>query len=222
MKAYEKLLSENKRWAEAQALVDPTFFSQMAEGQSPDYLWIGCADSRAPADKITNTQPGEIFVHRNVANLVLHNDFNMLSVLQYAVEVLKVKHIMVVGHYGCGGVKASMTNDDLGLINKWIRNIKDVYEKHHDELEAIEDMSVRTNKLCELNVVEQSRNLVKTTIVQKAWANGHNVHIHGWILELNTGHIKQIYEVEPGDLSVVEEIYRYNIQPSTGLDGSMK
>ncbi|SOE23624.1 carbonic anhydrase [Spirosomataceae bacterium TFI 002] len=214
MESYKKLLAENKRWAEAQALVDPMFFTQMAAGQSPEFLWIGCADSRAPADKITNTQPGQIFVHRNVANLVLHNDFNMLSVLQYAVEVLKVKHIMVVGHYGCGGVKASMSNDDLGLINKWVRNIKDVYQKHNDELEAIEDETAKTNRLCELNVVEQTRNLVKTTIVQKAWANGHKVHIHGWILQLDSGLIKQIFEVAPGDLSVVEPIYRYNITPT--------
>jgi carbonic anhydrase len=220
METYKKLLQDNKRWAEAQALVDPMFFQQMAEGQHPEFLWIGCADSRAPADKITNTQPGQIFVHRNVANLVLHNDFNMLSVLQYAVEVLKVKHIMVVGHYGCGGVKASMTNDDLGLINKWVRNIKDVYEKHHDELEAIKDEKDRTDRLCELNVIEQTRNLVKTTIVQKAWVNGHNVQIHGWILELETGLIKQIYEVEPGDLSVVEKIYRYNIKADSS--GKMK
>lgn len=211
MESYLKLLEENKAWAAHQADENPDFFVQMAEGQSPEFLWIGCADSRAPADKITNTQPGQIFVHRNVANLVLHNDFNMLSVLQYAVEVLRVKHIMIVGHYGCGGVKASMGNDDLGLINKWVRNIKDVYEKHHDELEFLRDEGKRFDRLCELNVIEQTRNLVKTTIVQKAWAKKHPLHLHGWILELKTGHIKQIYEVPPGDIDVVEKIYHYNI-----------
>lgn len=211
MEAYLKLLENNKNWAEKQHIDDDNFFSKMAAGQNPEFLWIGCADSRAPADRITNTEPGQIFVHRNVANLVLHNDFNMLSVLQYAVEVLKVNHIMVVGHYGCGGVKASMTNTDLGLINKWIRNIKDVYAKHEPELAMIEDVDERADKLSELNVMEQTKNLAKTTIIQKAWSHGHMVHLHGWVLELSTGLIKQIYEVEPGDLSQIEPIYRYDV-----------
>ena len=211
MEAYLKLLEENKKWAKKQHEDDIDFFGKMAAGQNPEFLWIGCADSRAPADKITNTQPGQIFVHRNVANLVLHTDFNMLSVLQYAVEVLKVKHIMVVGHYGCGGVKASISNTNLGLINKWIRNIKDVYSKYEAELEQIHDIDQKADRLSELNVVEQTRNLVKTTIVQKAWKSGHMVHLHGWVLELSTGLIKQIYEVEPGDLSVIEPIYRYDL-----------
>lgn len=211
MKDFQKLLLANKSWAAHQADDDPTFFTKMAEGQNPEFLWIGCADSRAPADRITGTEPGQIFVHRNVANLVLHTDFNMLSVLQYAVEVLEVKHIMVVGHYGCGGVKASMGNSDLGLINKWIRNIKDVYEKHHDELEAIADEDLRTDRLCELNVLAQVDSLLKTTIIQKAWKNGNKPYVHGCILELKTGKIKQLIQVEPKDLSSIANIYKYDV-----------
>lgn len=211
MQSYQNLLKANEEWAKNQQEVDPTFFTKMAAGQQPEFLWIGCADSRAPADRITGTNPGQIFVHRNVANLVLHTDFNMLSVLQYAVEVLKIKHILVVGHYGCGGVKASMTNTDLGLINKWVRNIKDVYQKHHDELEAITDEELRTDRLCELNVIEQVNNLVKTTIVQKAWKNDNGPYIHGCILELKTGRIKQLVEIAPNDLSTVPKIYHYDV-----------
>lgn len=209
MNSYRKLLLANKSWAAGVAEKDPSFFDKMAAGQNPNFLWIGCADSRAPADKITGTNPGQIFVHRNVANLVVHTDFNMLSVLQYAVEVLKVKHVMIVGHYGCGGIKASMSNSSYGLINKWIRNIKDVYQKYHDELEAIVDFDKRADRLSELNVIEQVRNLLKTTIVQKAWYDGHELYVHGWILELHTGLIKPMIEVEPKDLSLIDEIYRY-------------
>lgn len=211
MKEFQKLLLANKSWAAEQAEHDPTFFKQMAEGQHPEFLWIGCADSRAPADRITGTEPGQIFVHRNVANLVLHTDFNMLSVLQYAVEVLKVKHIMIVGHYGCGGVKASMGNDDLGLINKWIRNIKDVYEKHHDELEGIADEDTRADRLCELNVLAQVDSLLKTTIIQKSWKNSEYPYIHGCILELTSGKIKELVQVNPKDLSSIPNIYKYNL-----------
>lgn len=211
MKSYQALLKANEEWAQRQKDEDPTFFVKMAESQQPEFLWIGCADSRAPADRLTGTDPGQIFVHRNVANLVLHTDFNMLSVLQYAVEILKVKHIMVVGHYGCGGIKASMTNSDLGLINKWIRNIKDVYEKHHNELEAIKDEDERTDRLCELNVIEQVNNLLKTTIIQKSWKEGNYPHVHGCILELTTGRIKELVMVEPGDLSLIADIYKYEI-----------
>lgn len=211
MKEFQKLLLANKSWAAEQAEQDPTFFKHMAEGQQPEFLWIGCADSRAPADRITGTEPGQIFVHRNVANLVLHTDFNMLSVLQYAVEVLKVRHIMVVGHYGCGGVKASMSNSDLGLINKWIRNIKDVYEKHHDELEAIADEDERADRLCELNVLAQVDSLLKTTIIQKAWKNGDTPYVHGCILELTSGKIKQLVQVAPKDLSSIPNIYKYEV-----------
>lgn len=211
MKVYDKLLESNKAWAKAQAEADPTFFEKMAAGQSPDFLWIGCADSRAPADKITQTDPGSIFVHRNVANLVVHTDMNMLAVLQYAVEHLHVKHIMVVGHYGCGGVKAAMSNAELGLINKWVRNIKDVYVDHKDELEAISSEDDRFDRLVELNVVQQVKNLAETSIIQKAWKRGDYPHLHGWVLELKTGTIKKVYEIEAGDLNEIEPIYRFDI-----------
>jgi carbonic anhydrase len=211
METYKKLLADNKEWAKAQHIVDPTFFNKMAEGQNPEFLWIGCADSRAPADRLTNTQPGQIFVHRNVANLVVHTDINMLSVLQYAVEVLKVKHVMIVGHYGCGGVKAAMSNDSLGIINKWVRHIKDVFVKNAIELGGIENENEKFDRLCELNVMEQAKNLIKTSIIQKAWANGEGPHIHGWILELKSGLIKQLFEAEAGDLSSIEDIYRYDL-----------
>jgi carbonic anhydrase len=211
MPAYKKLLEDNKEWAKAQNIVDPTFFNKMAEGQNPDFLWIGCADSRAPADRITNTQPGQIFVHRNVANLVVHTDINMLSVLQYAVEVLKVKHVMIVGHYGCGGVKAAMSHDNIGIINKWVRHIKDVIVKNDEELKGITDENEKFDRLCELNVVEQAKNLIKTSIVQKAWKEGEGPHIHGWILELKSGLIKELFEAEVGDLSSIEDIYKYDL-----------
>ncbi|KPM49943.1 carbonate dehydratase [Jiulongibacter sediminis] len=211
MKKYDQLLESNKAWAKAQAEADPTFFEKMAAGQSPEFLWIGCADSRAPADKITQTDPGSIFVHRNVANLVVHTDMNMLAVLQYAVEHLHVKHIMVVGHYGCGGVKAAMSNAELGLINKWVRNIKDVYVDHKKELEAITNEDDRFDRLVELNVVQQVKNLAETSIVQKAWKKGDYPHLHGWVLELKTGTIKKIYEIEAGELDEIDPIYRFDI-----------
>lgn len=211
MKSYELLLEANKEWAKQQALDDPTFFKKMAEGQNPEFLWIGCADSRAPADKITQTNPGQIFVHRNVANLVIDTDINMLSVLQYAVEVLKVKHVMVVGHYGCGGVKAALGKDDMGIINKWVRHIKDVYQLYENDLKDL-DEDTKFKKLCELNVVEQVKNLIKTSIIQKSWKNSEAPHIHGWILELSTGHINQLIEVEAGDYSHTPPIYQYDIK----------
>ncbi len=209
MKSYQRLLLANKNWAHDQAESDPLFFQKMAEGQNPEFLWIGCADSRAPADKITGTDPGQIFVHRNVANLVVHTDLNMLSVLQYAVEVLKVKHVMVVGHYGCGGVKAAMGHSNLGLIDNWVRNIKEVYHKYAETLDNIIDENERFDRLCEFNVIEQAKNLVKTTIIQKAWADGNGPYIHGLILDLKSGLIKQIKEIEPGGVDAVDAIYRY-------------
>ena len=213
MESYQKLLLANKNWAAQKLQVDPEYFKKLSESQTPEFLWIGCADSRVPADQVTGTQPGEIFVHRNVANLVLHNDMNMLSVLQYAVEVLKVKHILVVGHYQCGGVKAAMTNKDYGLINKWLRNIKDVYIKHHSELDAITNENQKFDKLVELNVVEQVYNLAKTTIVQRAWAKGENYpQLHGWVLDLHTGLMKSMIEIEPGETDKIEEIYRYKFE----------
>jgi carbonic anhydrase len=209
MQSYQKLLLANKNWAAQKLQVNSEYFDRLSETQTPEFLWIGCADSRVPADQVTGTQPGEIFVHRNVANLVVHTDMNMLSVLQYAVEVLKVKHILVVGHYQCGGVKASMTNKDYGLINKWLRNIKDVYVKHQPELDSITDEDQKFDRMVELNVVEQVSNLAKTTIVQKAWATDHVPHLHGWVLDLHTGLIKSIIEIEPGETDKIDEIYRF-------------
>ena len=206
--SYEKLLLENKAWATEQIQNDPEFFSRLSHIQTPEFLWIGCSDSRVPADKITGTQPGEIFVHRNIANMVVHTDINLLSVLEYAVEVLKVKHIIVCGHYGCGGVKAAMGNHSLGIINKWLRNIKDVYRIHREEINNESTDEDRTNKLVELNVQEQILNLAKTSIVQRAWKNEKRPHLHGWVYGLNNGIIKPVCEMEPG--SRLDPIYEYD------------
>jgi len=195
MKVYEKLLLENKAWAQEKLTEDPDFFTRLEHLQSPEFLWIGCSDSRVPANEITGTQPGEIFVHRNIANMVVHTDLNLLSVLEYAVHHLKVKHIIVCGHYGCGGVKAAMTQHNLGIINKWLRNIKDVYRIHKDEIEAQDNYDKRVNKLIEFNVQEQVMNLAKTSIVQKAWKERHAPHLHGWVYDLHDGIIKPVFEM---------------------------
>ena len=216
MQSYQKLLLANKAWAAEKLRVDEGYFEELASHQNPEFLWIGCSDSRVPADQVTGTQPGDIFVQRNVANLVVHTDMNLLSVLQYAVEVLKVKHILVVGHYNCGGVKASMDNKDYGLINNWLRNIKDVYVKHQTELDSIEEFQPKFDRLVELNVTEQVRNLAKTVIVQNAWAKGDYPHLHGWVLDLNTGLIKTIMEILPDDLDSIDKIYHYEIKPPDG------
>lgn len=208
MKSYERLLLENKAWAAERISDDPEFFDRLKNIQTPEYLWIGCSDSRVPANEITGTQPGEIFVHRNIANMVVHTDLNMLSVLQYAVEVLKVKHIIVCGHYGCGGVKAAMTQTSLGIINKWLRNIKDVYRIHRDEVDAIEDEGKKTNKLIELNVQEQVLNLAKTSIIQKAWKEDNAPHLHGWVYGLENGLINPIYEMPAG--THIDAIYEFD------------
>jgi carbonic anhydrase len=210
MELYQRLLEANKDWAIEKLKLDETYFDRLAADQKPDFLWIGCSDSRVPAEELTGSRPGDMFVHRNVANLVVSTDMNMLSVLQYAVEVLKVRHILVVGHYGCGGVKAAMTNQDLGLINKWLRNIKDVYQKYEVELDAIEDVNERTNRLVELNVVEQVNNLLKTTIIQKAWNRGQNLHLHGWVFGLNDGIIKPIIDIPA--FTPIADIFRYDFE----------
>ncbi len=211
MESYIKLLEENKKWAASVAEKDPDFFKKMAAGQNPEFLWIGCADSRAPADRVTNTLPGSIFVHRNIANLVVHTDINMLSVLQYAVDVLKVKHVMVVGHYGCGGVQAAMKHSDLGIINQWIKSIKDVYADNRGELDKIEEEGKKFDRLVELNVEQQVRNLVKTSVIQKAWAKGNYPHLHGWVLRLDTGTIERICEVQARDYTDIDPIYLFNV-----------
>lgn len=208
MKSYEKLLQENKAWAAKKVQDDPEFFIRLKNIQTPEYLWIGCSDSRVPANEITRTAPGEIFVHRNIANMVVNTDLNMLSVLQYAVEVLKVKHIIVCGHYGCGGVKAAMTNTSLGIIDKWLRNIKDVHRFNREEVDAIENESQRIDRMIELNVMEQVMNLAKTSIVQRAWKNSNAPDIHGWVYGLDNGLIKPIFELKAG--TQIDSIYEYD------------
>lgn len=192
MKIYEKLLLENKAWASEKVQDDPEYFSRLADIQKPDFLWIGCSDSRVPANEITNTQPGEIFVHRNIANVVVHTDLNCLSVIQFAVEVLKIKHIIVCGHYGCGGIKAAMGNQEHGLIDNWLRHIKDVYHNHRTRIESYDSDVSKFNLLCELNVVEQVSNVCHTTIVQNAWKSGQELAVHGWIYAIETGLLKDL------------------------------
>jgi carbonic anhydrase len=208
MKSYEKLLLENKAWAKEKIEDDPEYFSRLAHIQNPEFLWIGCSDSRVPANEITGTQPGEIFVHRNIANMVVHTDLNMLSVLDYAVNHLKVRHVIVCGHYGCGGVKAALTNHNFGIINKWLRNIKDVYKMHREEVDGITDEEQRLNRLIELNVKEQVLDLVKTSIIQKAWKHEQRPDIHGWVYGLKDGIINPIVEMNAG--SQIDPIYEFD------------
>ncbi|TDD97426.1 carbonate dehydratase [Flavobacterium cellulosilyticum] len=189
---YKKILDNNKKWVEESLSKDPNYFEDLAKGQTPPLLWIGCSDSRVPANEIIGTKPGEVFVHRNIANMVVHSDMNMLSVLDYAVNVLKVKHVIVCGHYGCGGVKAAMQNDSIGIIDNWIRHIKDVYRLHHTYLDSIIDETTRFNTFVELNVKEQVFDLAKTSIVQAAWRNGQDVSLHGWIYGLNSGFVTDL------------------------------
>jgi len=208
MKSYEKLLENNKSWARESIEKDPEFFNRLKNTQTPEYLWIGCSDSRVPPDSITGTLPGEIFIHRNIANMVVNTDLNMLSVLQYSVEVLKVKHIIVCGHYGCGGVKAAMTNSSLGIIDKWLRNIKDVHRFNREEVDAIENEDEKIDIMIELNVKEQVMNLSKTSIVQRAWKNSNAPDIHGWVYGLNNGLIKPIFELKAG--THIDPLYEYD------------
>lgn len=191
-KSYNSLLDNNKKWVAKKIKSNPQFFEDLAKGQTPEYLWIGCSDSRVPANEITGTNPGDIFVHRNIANMVVHSDMNLLSVLSYGVEVLKVKHVIVCGHYGCGGVLAAMGNKQYGLIDNWLRNIKDVYRLHQHELDAIEDETQRGRRFVELNVIEQVFDLTKTSIIQNAWNNGQPVHVHGWVYDIHDGIIKDL------------------------------
>jgi carbonic anhydrase len=213
--SYQRLLDGNKEWSKSKLQADPEFFNNLTKGQTPHYLWIGCSDSRVPANEITNTKSGEIFVHRNVANLVLHTDVNLLSVLHYAVEVLHVEHIIVCGHYGCGGVIAAMENHDFGIVNKWLRNIKEVYAKYITELEAIEDKTERSNRLVELNVIEQVKNLAKTTVVQKAWEK-RALAIHGWVYGFNNGIITDL-NCMINELNDLEPIFRYRLSSDSEL-----
>ena len=192
MKILDHLLENNKNWAEKIKKSDPGFFSKLARQQSPEYLWIGCSDSRVPANQIVDKQPGEIFVHRNIANLIIHTDLNCLSVIQYAVEILKVKHIIVCGHYGCGGIKAALDDNEHGLIDNWLRHIKAVYRYYQSQIDAISDRTEKVNVLCELNVIEQVANVCQTTIVQNAWKSGQMLAVHGWIYSIKNGLIKDL------------------------------
>jgi carbonic anhydrase len=189
---YKKILENNQKWVEEKLSLNPNFFSKLAQGQQPPLLWIGCSDSRVPANEIIGAEPGEVFVHRNIANMVVHSDMNMLSVLDYAVNALKVKHVIVCGHYGCGGVKAAMGNSSIGIIDNWIRHIKDVYRFHHKYLDSIIDEKERFNKFVELNVKEQVLDLAKTSIVQNAWKNGQELSLHGWVYGLNSGYVTDL------------------------------
>jgi carbonic anhydrase len=189
---YQKILENNKKWVETKMQSNPDFFKNLAKGQSPPLLWIGCADSRVPANEIIGAEPGEVFVHRNIANMVVHTDMNMLSVLDYAVNALKVQHVIVCGHYGCGGVKAAMGNTSIGIIDNWIRHIKDVFRLHQEELLAIENEIDRFNRLVEVNVQEQVLDLAKTSIVQNAWKNGQKLQLHGWVYGLNSGYVTDL------------------------------
>jgi carbonic anhydrase len=209
MKTYERLLIENKVWAREKIQADPEYFNRLALLQTPEFLWIGCSDSRVPANEITNTQPGEIFVHRNIANMVVHTDVNLLSVLDYAVTYLKVKHIIVCGHYGCGGIKAAMNNHDhKQVLNMWLRNIKDVYRLHREELDTFTNEEAKTDRLVELNVREQVTHLAKTSIIQRAWQNEQRPDLHGWVYGLKDGIIKPVFEMKAG--TELDPLYTYD------------
>ncbi len=192
MRVLPHIFANNRAWAAEMETIQPGFFQTLARQQNPEYLWIGCADSRVPANQIVGMLPGELFVHRNVANLVVHTDLNCLSVMQLAVDVLKVKHIIVCGHYGCGGVRAALLQSRLGLIDNWLRHIQDVAQKHTDRLTSIADENQRVAKLCELNIVEQVQNVCQTTIVQDAWERGQSLHIHGWIYDIQDGLLQDL------------------------------
>jgi carbonic anhydrase len=209
-KSILKLLEGNQRWVKETIARDPEYFKNLAKGQSPEYLWIGCSDSRVPANEVTGTQPGDIFVHRNIANMVVHTDINMLSVLHYAVEVLKVKHVIVCGHYRCGGVKAALGNQSFGLIDNWLRNIKDVYRIYHNELDLIQDEDKRAQRLAELNVIEQVYNLSKTSVIQEAWKKNHFPVLHGWIYDIEDGIIKNLHVSYRDNNDIDDNIYRYD------------
>lgn len=209
MKPYEILLQNNKEWAEGKQAADPAFFTRLSQLQAPEFLWIGCSDSRVPANEITGTDPGEIFVHRNVANLVINTDVNLLSVLDYAVNHLKVRHIIVCGHYGCGGIRAAITNHDFKpVLNMWLRNIKDVYRIHRTELDQLVEEESKANRLTELNVMEQVFNLAKTSIIQRAWKHEQRPDLHGWVYGLQNGLIKPVFEMKAG--THIDNLYEYD------------
>lgn len=207
---YKQILENNKEWVEKALAKDPNFFADLAKGQSPPLLWIGCSDSRVPANEIIGAKAGEVFVHRNIANMVVHSDMNMLSVLDYAVNVLKVKHVIVCGHYGCGGIKTAMGNQSVGIIDNWIRHIKDEYRLHSAYLDSIEDETERFNAFVEVNTKEQVYNLSKTSIVQGAWKNGQDLTLHGWVYGLNSGFVSDL-QVNISSNNDLDEVYKLNL-----------
>ena len=207
MESIKKLLLENKAWAQSKVDVDKDYFKNMSTDQNPQYLWIGCSDSRVPESEITSSSPGDIFVHRNIANLVVHTDLNFLSVLSYAVKNLKVPHIIVCGHYNCGGIKAALSHTNFDLVNNWVRNIKDTYQIHKLELEQVHSEKEKINKLVEYNVLEQVKNLVHTAIIQKAWHERQAPRIHGWVYDLDSGLIKELVSIKPG--VEIDSAHRY-------------
>ncbi len=207
MQKLNMLFQKNKDWADSKIKKNPAYFQQMAEAQDPHYLWIGCSDSRVPANEIVGLEPGELFVHRNVANLFPHTDFNCLSVLEYGVDLLKIQHVIVCGHYGCNGVKAAMENHQLGLVDNWLRNIRDVYARFKDELDLIPNETDRYDRLVELNVMQQVLNVCHTTIVQNAWMRGQPLWVHGWVYDISTGTLKDLDCCVNG-IDQVEQIYR--------------
>jgi carbonic anhydrase len=207
--SYKRLIDGNRLFSLSKKIDDPEYFKKLSLGQKPDYLWIGCSDSRVPETEVTSTESGEMFVHRNIANLVVHTDMNLLSVLEYALVHLRVKHVIVCGHYGCGGVRAAMSNNLHGFVDNWLRNIKDVYHKHENELNAIGDFEKRADRLTELNVIEQVRNLAKTTIVQQEWKK-RPLHLHGWVYGINSGLITDLSVIHD-EQEDIDNIYRYKI-----------
>jgi carbonic anhydrase len=209
--SYNALISGNREWVDRRVKEDPDYFKKLSQGQSPEVLWIGCSDSRVPANQITGTKPGEVFVHRNIANVCVHSDMNMLSVLDYAVNVLKVKHVIVAGHYGCGGVAAALSNKQFGLIDNWLRHIKDVYRLYSHELDRISDNQLKVNRLVELNVIEQAYNLCKTTIIQNAWKERSDLEVHGWVIDIGTGLVKDL-KVSSNDPQKLGYVYELDVE----------
>lgn len=208
MESYKALLLANKAWVQERLQIDKEYFNELSKDQKPEFLWIGCSDSRVPAEEITGTKPGDIFAHRNIANLVLHTDVNLQSVLQYAVDVLSVRHVIVCGHYGCGGIRTAMTKQRYGVLDDWLRNIKDVYHNYRDEIQSAGDQDAQVNRLVELNVLEQVKNITKTKVIQRAWHKEKRPTIHGWVFNPSDGNLLSLFKLEPG--SPIEDIYVYD------------
>lgn len=209
-KIFTDIFKNNQEWVQQKLNQDPDFFSNLAKGQKPPILWIGCSDSRVPANEITGTQPGEIFVHRNIANMVVHTDMSMLSVLDYAVNVLEVSHVIVCGHYGCGGVNAALDNKQVGIIDNWLRNIKDVYRLHKAEIDALPTLEQKQRRMVEVNVQEQVFDLIKTSIIQNAWAKGRFLQVHGLVYDIANGILKDL-NVTVGDNSEIDSVYKFDV-----------